>query len=307
MALAITGANGAVGKAVLRNAAAADAIVAVVRSEQAARAIEGLCARIAIVSYADPASLERAFEGVGAIVHLPGVLVERRDASHEQANVETTRAALAAARAAGVRKFVLVSAHGADPGSRNRYYGTKGRAERHVRDSGLAYTTLRAPLVLGPGTEGARALGAQSAGPTVWLVGGGATLHRPLDVDDLARAVLAAARDPERARGAVLEIAGPEELRYRDLVARAAALRGHAVRVRAIPAAPLRIALRLRRRLFGPGFDADARDVLQGDTRVDPAPAVTALGISLTPLAETLARSLGLGAARAPGRPSTRA
>ncbi len=306
MKIAVTGANGAVGKAVLRSAKLSDELIALVRSEQAARAIEGLCARIGIVSYTELGSLERAFENVDAVVHLPGILVERRDASHEDANVQTTRTAVGVAKVAGVRKFVLVSAHGANPNSQNRFYRTKGRAERLVRDSGVPFTVLRAPLVLGPGTEGARALDAQTAQPAVWLVGGGAVLHRPLDVDDLARAALAAARDRERARNAVLELAGPNELRYRDLVAHAAALRGREVRIRAIPVAPLRIALRLRRRFLGPGFDADTLDVLQDDTRVDPAPALAALEISLTPHAETLARSLGLAAGRAPDRASTR-
>jgi NADH dehydrogenase len=305
--IAVTGANGAVGRAVLRDALPGDEIVALVRSEQAARSIDGRGARVGIVSYTELGSLERAFERMDAVVHLPGILVERRGATHEDANVQTTRSALAAARVSGVRKFVLVSAHGANPGSRNRYYRTKGRAERLLRDSGLPFTILRSPLVLGPETEGARALAAQTAGPTVWLVGGGATLHRPLDVDDLARAALVAAREPERARGATLELAGPEELRYRDLVARAAELRGRTVRVRAIPVAPLRLALRVRRGLFGPGFDADALDVLLEDTRVDPSAALSALGIALTPLAETLRRSLGPDAGRAPDRPSTRA
>jgi NADH dehydrogenase len=305
--IAVTGANGAVGRAVLRNASPADGIVALVRSEQAARSLAGAGARVGMVSYSDHDSLEEAFRGADAVVHLPGVLVERRDASHEQANVETTRAALEAAKAAGVRKFVLVSAHGANPVSRNRYYRTKGRAERLVRDSGLPHAILRAPLVLGPGTEGARALAAQTARTTAWLVSGGSTLHRPLDVDDLARAALAAAREPERARDATLELAGPEALLYRDLVLRAAALRGHPLRVRPVPAAPLRVALRVRRYLSGPGFDADALDVLQDDTRVDPAPAAAALGISLTPLAETLRRSLGLDGAPAPDRASREA
>jgi hypothetical protein len=35
----------------------------------------------------------------------------------------------------------------------------KGQAEALVRTSGLNYTVLRAPLLLGPGTEGAAALG----------------------------------------------------------------------------------------------------------------------------------------------------
>ncbi len=308
--IAVTGANGAVGRALLRRALACDGVevVAAVRSERAAREVPAIApgrGRLEIVSYGDPPSLERAFAGAHAVVHLPGILVERRDASYAQANVETTRAAIAAARATGVRKLVLVSAHGADAASRNRYFRTKGEAEALVRASGLEFSILRAPLVLGPDTEGARALARQSAGVRVRLLDGGRVLHRPLDADDLAAAALAAARESAVARAAALELAGPTQLCYRELVELAARLRGRAIRVGSIPSAPLRLVLRARRALLGPGFDADALEVLLTDTRVDPAAAVAALGIALTPLSETIRRSLAPAAAPAADRAST--
>ncbi len=307
--IAVTGANGAVGRELVRRALAEPAleIVAAVRSERAAREVPPIPpgrGRVEIVSYAEPASLERAFAGADAVIHLPGILVERRDASYAQANVETTRTALATARPAGARKLVLVSAHGADAASRNRYFRTKGEAEALVRASGLVFSILRSPLVLGPGTEGASALARQSAGPSVRLLDAGRVLHRPLDVLDLAAGALAAARASEVARNATLELAGPTELCYRELVELAARLRGHALRIGSLPSAPLRLLLRVRRALFGPGFDADALEVLLADTRVDPAPAARALGLELTPLPETIRRSLGIGAAPAGDRAS---
>jgi NADH dehydrogenase len=310
--IAVTGANGAVGRVLVRRALAQSdvEVVAAVRSERAAGEVPAIPqgrGRVEIVSYADPAGLARAFAGAAAAIHLPGILVERRDASYAQANVETTRAALAAARAAGVRKLVLVSAHGADPASRNRYFATKGEAEALVRASGLEFSILRSPLVLGPGTEGAAALARQSAGTSVRLLDGGRVLHRPLDVEDLAAGALAAARSSEAAKSATLELAGPTQLAYRELVEQAARLRGHAIRIGSLPSAPLRLLLVLRRALLGPGFDADALEVLLADTRVDPAPAARALGLELTPLPETIRRSLGLAAARAGDRASTRA
>jgi NADH dehydrogenase len=311
--VAVTGANGAVGRALVQRALALTdlEVVAAVRSERAAGEVPPIPAsrgNARVVSYADPASVERAFAGAAAVIHLPGILVERRDASYAQANVETTRTALAAARAAGVRKLVLVSAHGADAASRNRYFATKGEAEALVRASGLEFSILRSPLVLGPGTEGAAALARQTAGPSVRLLDGGRVLHRPLDVEDLAAGALAAARAGDVANSATLELAGPTALSYRELVEQAARLRGHAIRVRSLPSAPLRLLLRLRRALLGPGFDPDALEVLLADTRVDPAPAARALGLELTPLPETIRRSLGLAAATPAGdRASTRA
>jgi NADH dehydrogenase len=310
--IAVTGANGAVGRVLVRRALAlADLeVIAAVRSERAAGEVPPIPAgrgRAVVVSYGDAASVERAFAGAAAAIHLPGILVERRDASYAQANVETTRTALAAARAAGVRKLVLVSAHGADTSSRNRYFRTKGEAEALVRASGIEFSVLRSPLVLGPGTEGASALARQSAGTSARLLDGGRVLHRPLDVEDLAEGALAAARASEVAKSATLELAGPTELSYRALVELAAELRGHAIRIGSLPSAPLRLLLRVRRALLGPGFDPDALEVLLADTRVDPAPAARALGLELTPLPETIRRSLGLAAAPAGDRASTRA
>ena len=157
----------------------------------------------------------------------------------------------------------------------------------------MAWTILRAPLVLGPGTEGAAALRRNSSGSTATLVGGGRHRQQPLDVGDLARASLRAA-EPERARDRVLEIAGPEGIAERELVARAARAQGRTLRVRGMPLWAMRALLRLRSWVSGPGFSVDALEVITTDTRVDPAAAAEALGLELTPLEPMLRRSLEL-------------
>lgn len=300
--VAVTGANGAIGRAVVGAAldtesAGAVEVVAAVRSERALAQLppipEGR-GRAARISYEAPGGLEEAFAGARAVIHLPGLLVERRDSSYEQANVETTARAVAAARACAVEKLVLVSACGAEGSSRNRFFRTKAEAEALVRESGLRYAILRAPLVLGRGTEGARALAREAGRRTVLLVGGGRTWHQPLDVEDLARGALHAALQPDVARDATLDVVGPERLRYRDLVARAARLCGREARLVGLPVAPLRWLLEVRRRLLGPGLDPDALDVLLSDTGADAAAAAGALAIQLTPLDVTLRRSLEL-------------
>ena len=292
--VAITGANSAVGREMLGIAGGrAGETVACVRSERAERQLPelGPSTRVARISYDDARSLGLAFQGAESIVHLPGVLIESPGSTYEQANVSTTRAVLDAARAASVRKIVLVSAVGADAASANRYYRTKGEAEALVRDGGLAWTVLRAPLVLGPGTEGAAALRRNARGSAVALPGGGRHRQQPLDVGDLARAAFRAA-EPGVADSRVLDVAGPEGLSDADLVRRAARELGHEVRVRSTPLLVLRLLLRLRGLLGGSGFSADALEVITGDTEIDPKPACEALGLELTPLDDTLRRSL---------------
>jgi NADH dehydrogenase len=270
-------------------------VIAAVRSERAAAQLSSLPlgeGGIVQISYEDPASFEKACEAATAIVHLPGVLVERRDATYEMANVRTTEVAIEAARSASVRSFVLVSATGADPASRNRYFRTKGEAEQIALASGLPTAILRAPLLLGPHTEGTRALERETSAGTAWLLGGGQTWHQPMDVLDLADGVLRAALLPEVGPERPLDVGGPERLRYRELVERAARLRGRSVRIRSIPRTPVRLLLGARARLLGPGMSPEVLEVLLTDTIVDGIAAADKLGISLTPLEVTLRRGL---------------
>ena len=296
--IVVTGANGAIGQQVLRLGVTEPLeLVAAVRSERAASELPPLPqdrARVARIAYDASETLAAAFAGARALIHLPGLLIERPDSSYELANVETTRATVQAARACGVGKLVLVSAVGADPNSKNRFFRTKGEAEEIVRRSGVSYTILRAPLVLGPGTEGARATRRHVSRRSAWLLAGGRNLQQPLDVDDLAKVALNAATQAEVARDLTLDLAGPECLPDREIIERAASMLGRKVRIRSIPVAPVRWLLAIRTRIRGPGFSPDAIEVILADTRVGATAAAKELGISLTPLDVTIRRSLEL-------------
>ena len=89
-----------------------------------------------------------------------------------------------ACRKAGVRRLVLVSALGADPASPNRYWRSKGLAERIVFESGLSGAIIRTGILLGPGMAGALAVVHAASQPAVTLLGGGRHSIRPLDADD---------------------------------------------------------------------------------------------------------------------------
>jgi uncharacterized protein YbjT (DUF2867 family) len=299
--IAITGANSAVGQAVLRSAALEvppPSVVAAVRSDRAASALPPLpdsASRVARISYGDGATLRAAFDDVAAVIHLAGVLVERRGSSYEDANVETTRRVAEAAKACGVTKLVLVSAVGADEASANGYWRTKGQAEAVVRAAGLSHTVLRVPLLLGRGTEAAAALARRLGARTTFMISGGRTLQQPLDVDDLARAAIIAS-DPGVAKDRTLDLVGPVCLQERDIVERAARLLGRPVRIRSIPRRLVWLALATRRRLRGPGFSPDALHVITTDTRMDPAPAVAELGLVLTGMDDMIRHSLEPGA-----------
>jgi uncharacterized protein YbjT (DUF2867 family) len=301
MKIVITGANSAVGQAILRwrpkHEVARNTFVAAVRSARAAEQIRsetGNAGSVVRISYDDPGSLDAAFQGAFAVIHLAGILIETPDSNYEQANVASTRAMVEAAKRSGVQKIVLVSATGADETSRNRYYRTKGQAEALVQASGLNYTVLRAPLLLGPGTAGGAALGRHARLSRAKLIGGGRNLQQPLSVDDLARAAVAAT-NPAVANNLVLDLVGPVSLPERELVERAARLLGRQVRIGSIPKYWFSLVLAIRQRIGKPGFSRDALDVITSDTGLNPQPAASALGIELTGIDEMIKDSLGQG------------
>ena len=288
--LAVTGANSAVGKALLERIASRDTLsaVALVRREAA---LEGLprSPRIAsrVVRYDERERLVEALTGADCVVHLAGILFESRTTSYRTGNVESTRALVAAAQSAGVRHIVLVSSLGADPRSSNGYFRSKGEAERLVIGSGLKATIIRTPLLLGPGTAGGRALLRTAAGRSARVLGGGLHRLRPLDVDDLCRAILGYCRE-SGAGVRICAMVGPTILTQRDLLQQTARLLGHDLAVRSTPVWLANLMAGLAAMVRTGGMTPAVVEVITSDEAnlcVDRAPDV-----KLTPLSDTLSR-----------------
>lgn len=293
MQVAVTGANSAVGMALLRQIADREdcrAVAAVRRP----KALAGLPSspRIAgrLLDYGSPDSVREVVAGAGCVVHLAGVLFESRSTSYQAANVDTTRALVDAVRDAEVGRIVFVSSLGADPRSSNGYYRSKGQAESLVAGAGVDGAIIRTPLLLGPGTAGGRALLRDAARDSVRVLGGGAHVLRPLDVEDLCSAILhCCAAPPNGDRVRTHELVGPTELTQRDLLRRTAGLLGSDLTVRTMPIGLAKLAARCAGVLRAGGLTPAVIDVITA-TETAERNADADLGISLTPLSDTLAR-----------------
>jgi uncharacterized protein YbjT (DUF2867 family) len=291
--IAITGANSSVGSILLRHLAAR-ADVQVVACVRSARAAAGLPASPTIaaraIDYDDREGLAAALSRTGCVVHLAGILFESPTSTYQTANVDATQAVVDACRKAGIARLVLVSVLGADAMSSNPYWSSKGRAERIVAESGLSAAIIRTPILLGPGMAGARAVVHAATQPTITLVGGGRHSIRPLDVDDLSRAIL---RCCERSGvgAAVYELVGPEPTAYRDVIARTAALMGREVSVRSMPVWLAKAGAAIAGWRRQGGMTPTVIDVITSDEAVDEN-ADVALGVTLTPLSATLEKLL---------------
>src|SRR5262245_57525096 len=108
-----------------------------------------------------PDGLAPSMEGCAAVVHLVGIIRERRSRglTFERLHTQATRNMLALAHAAGIRRYVQMSALGTRPGARSRYHRTKWEAEEAVRASDLEWTIFRPSIIFGRGDELMSALG----------------------------------------------------------------------------------------------------------------------------------------------------
>ena len=208
----VTGATGFLGGHILTRLLAAGRTVTVVsRTPQPALAARGL--RVVVGSLADPATCAEAVRGVETVFHVAArVGVWGRYTDFFQDNVVATRTLLAAARAAGVRRFVYTSTpsvvynglplSGADESlpltasCPSPYPLTKALAEREVLAAnapGFATCALRPHLIWGVGDPHLvpRILARAAAG-RLRIVGGGQNLVDMVHVENAADAHLLA-------------------------------------------------------------------------------------------------------------------
>jgi nucleoside-diphosphate-sugar epimerase len=145
--IALTGGTGFVGQAFLDCAGDARLdVCALARRPQAGRiGVEWLAGDLA-----DEAALAQLVGGVGAIIHIAGVTSTHDLAEFEQGNVRGTANLIAAAKAAGIPRFVCVSSLAAREPGLSVYGASKHRAEQLVMASGLDWTIVRPPAVYGP-------------------------------------------------------------------------------------------------------------------------------------------------------------
>src|SRR5215813_4324376 len=151
-------------------------------------------ARLRVTDLSDPNVLETLFTGCKVIAHCAGINREVGNQTYGRVHVHGTSNVVAAAKAAGVEKIVLLSFLRARPDCGSPYHESKWAAEEIVRNSGLDYTVLKAGVIYGRGDKSIR----------------------PLAVEDLVHVMRAALID-RRMKRQTVAVLGPEETKARNL------------------------------------------------------------------------------------------
>jgi uncharacterized protein YbjT (DUF2867 family) len=164
-----------------------------------------------------PHSVAAALEGSDVVINLVALLYKSGAQTFDAVHVDGARAVARAARAAGVKTLIHVSAIGADPKSRGNYGRTKAEGEAATRAEFPDAIILRPSIVFGPEDQFFnRFANLARMAPIVPLVGA-KTKFQPVYVGDLAQAILAAANG-KASPATVYEIGGPEVATFRELL-----------------------------------------------------------------------------------------
>jgi NADH dehydrogenase len=167
-------------------------------------------------------SIVEALKGADAVINLVGLLSQEGAQSFEAVQSGGAASLARLASEAGIRRFVQISAIGADATSASLYARTKGEAERAVRTAIPTATIVRPSVVFGPEDQFFNRFAtllsfAPPFVPVPILIGGGKTRFQPVYVDDVADAVCEALQRPDT-QGKIYELGGPRIYSFKALL-----------------------------------------------------------------------------------------
>jgi len=221
----VVGARGVLGRVVVeRLVAAGREVMAAGRDPARLGASSGV--RTVRLDVRDTTSIRDALDGVDTVVSaIHGLAPPTRDNHPGIVDGAGVRALVDESAAAGVGRFVFLSAKGAAPDAPSRFFRLKHEAEQHLRASTLDWTIVRPAAFIE--VHGLQLMGEPlRAGKAVRLVGPAGTPIDWVSVEDVADVIVSSLDGPSR-RGAVVEVVGPRKasrLEVIDVLERAAGM-----------------------------------------------------------------------------------
>ena len=243
----LTGGTGVVGSALLPMLLEAGHEVRCLVRDPRRLGPERVRVQLSLADLGDPRGLRHAVRGADTVIHLAAAIRDQPPRRVEEVTALGTHRLLAAAEAAGVRRFVFASALGATSFQRTRFFRAKALAERRVRSSELETVVLAPSIIYDRADDWVTLLRRLALLPVLPISGRGRAAYEPIWARDAARAVFGAL-DAEVGR---YELAGPERLTYEQIARLVASSTGRDRPTLHVPLPFVRSSLIWLRRLFG--------------------------------------------------------
>lgn len=222
MKVFVTGASGFVGEEILAQLhGARHAIRILARYPQSSRVRQLATlygAEIHPGDVTEAASLRGGLRDIDAVIHLVGIISEMGRNTFENVHTLGTRNIVAAAREAGVKRFVHMSALGTRPDSAARYHRSKWAAEEIVRGSGLDWTIFRPSIIYGPKDHFVNLFAKITRfSPVLPVIGDGQSKLQPVPVTDVAACFVKVLVEP-KSIGRTFDLCGADILSFEEVL-----------------------------------------------------------------------------------------
>ena len=216
----VTGGSGFVGSHVVRRLHESGTEVrAMIRDRSKAPAFQGL--EVVGADLTQPESLGPAVSGVDVIIHAAAITADRKEpyrGAYDRINRVGTANLVAAAKAAGVGRLVVMSGLGTKPAPAGTYMATRWGLEQAVRDGGIPFVVLQPSVLFGDRAEFIAALARLiRVSPVVPLIGGGKVRFQPLWIEDLVTCLIKAV-DADQLIGEAIPLGGSEYATFKEVI-----------------------------------------------------------------------------------------
>lgn len=235
MTVAVLGASGVIGRALVPALAGGEEVVAVSRHAQQH---DDSRVRSKQADVTDPDSIRNVLEGVEVLYYLVHSL-----GAPDFAELDRRGASVVAREAerAGVRQIVYLGGLGDDRRDLSPHLRSRVETATALASGSVPVTTLRAAVVVGQGSAGFETVVALvDRLPAMIAPRWVSTPTQPIALADVVRYLVAVARHPG-AIGQSFDVGGPEVLTYRQMIERIARLRGRRPLIVEVPVLSARL------------------------------------------------------------------
>jgi len=161
--------------------------------------------------------LQKKLKNYDALVHLIGIGIESSGSTFEEINVNLTKNTIKLCKKSGIKKIIYISGLGVSKNNTSSYFASKYKAEQEIISSGLDYTIFRASYIIGKTDHLTKSLSKQMKKGVIIIPGSGRYQLQPIFVEDVAKIILKSILEKKFSKK-ILDLVGSRKISFEDFV-----------------------------------------------------------------------------------------